>query len=353
MDQNIHYPGIDIKKKNVDTAPNTYPISNNKFNPFVLSDLDYTNLDLSKKKKINSFNPNNKKRISKKNKLSKIEEVNNQEQNIFNKPIINQSTNSKKSQDLKYWEYGASGLKIKNFTNVMSKNLAVLYYLDKSFETLQKQHQFSISKLFDKKHPDEYIDIVETDGISSKLESLDGKVTLSISSNKISGKYRIVGASQTIIELNDKTKFLPEELVKKKIPELDTVLNNLDNIKMVLKLTNVLKLFEGSSGLENLDFEITSDYSDLSMDFDNIISNVSKKILEYKKEDKEKNLLKPNSNFAFYIKMYEINGKAFVIDGPSNLIYYVKEKEDLKSKKIYINFYVFEIDDNWKIKNNL
>ena len=336
---NFNFNNVD-KLKTQTNIFNDNSLIPNKFNPCLLS-----NLDMDCVGKSNKSSKSTKSNKSTKSKL-KLQTINETENNFvkditkstqkYNKNNTdkqdkdkNQEKIQEKIQDLKYWEYGNSGLKIQNFTKIMAKNLAILYHIDKSFEILLSQHKFSIKKLYEPNYPNLYEDIVETDGIASSIESSNGQVTLKISSKKFSGNYKLVGMSKTIIKQIDKQKFLSDSLVKCKIPDLDTVLNNIDNIKLPIRLTNVLKL------IDDLDFEIECDYSDFAFDFDNIKNRAFEKITEYRKDNKEKNLLKSNSNFAFYIKIYETHGKAFVIDGPSNLIYYIKEQEDLILKYIY------------------
>ena len=72
---------------------------------------------------------------------------------------IGQTDNiSKKDKDIKYWEYGNSGLKIKNFNKIMSKNLSILYYLDKTFSEFVKQEEITIGKIFKKNFSNFLID---------------------------------------------------------------------------------------------------------------------------------------------------------------------------------------------------
>ena len=153
---------------------------------------------------------------------------------IYQTDNISKKDKEKDIKDIKYWEYGNSGLKIKNFNKIMSKNLSILYYLDKTFSELVEQKQITVKKLFNKNFSETF-----TVG-SSKIICSNGDVSIQLDHNKISGIYKLVaGGISTISNI----KILPEELTKLKVPELSNVLDNLDNIKLIIKLTNILNLF--------------------------------------------------------------------------------------------------------------
>lgn len=255
--------------------------------------------------------------------------------------ILNNSTNiskenSKKKdiKDIKYWEYGNSGLKIKNFNKIMGKNLAILYYLDKTFQKFISNEKISIKKIFNK-------NFKKTFNLDShELICLDGTVTLNLSHNKISGKYQLVEAGTSIIS---DVKILPEELTKFKVPELTNILDNLDNIKLIIKLSNILNLYHN--------FTMYDDVSNQNFNLYKLIINSLEIINNLRSEDKEKKFLKSNSKTAFYIKIYETRGKAFVIDSSNKLIYYICSTEF--DNKIIFNYYVFNIEDNWLITKSV
>ena len=257
--------------------------------------------------------------------------------NIVNKNISqtitesNQTNKTNKTiKDIKYWEYGNSGLKIKNFNKIMGKNLSILYYIDKTFEQLFSNQKITIKKLFNKNFSNIF-------SISSnKINCSNTNVSVELDHNKISGIYKLVaGGISTISNI----KILPEELTKLKVPELSNVLDNLDNIKLVIKLTNILNLFNN--------FDIKNDISDPAFNLYNIIINSLSIISDFKNNDKEKKLLKSNSNNAFYIKIYDTHSKAFIIDDKQKLIYYISTKEF--DDKIIFKYYVLNINDKWKI----
>ena len=244
---------------------------------------------------------------------------------------INKTNKTNKTiKDIKYWEYGNSGLKIKNFNKIMGKNLSILYYIDKTFEQLFSNEKITIKKLFNKNFSNIFFIG------SSKINCSNTNVSVELDHNKISGIYKLVaGGTSTISNI----KILPEELTKLKVPELSNVLDNLDNIKLVIKLTNILNLFNN--------FNIKNDISDPAFNLYNIIINSLSIISDFKNNDNEKKLLKSNSNNAFYIKIYDTHSKAFIIDNKQKLIYYISTKEF--NDKIIFKYYVLNINDKWKI----
>ena len=171
---------------------------------------------------------------------------------------------------------------------------------------------------------------------SNKINCSDGNISVDLDHNKISGSYKLVASGISTIS---NIRILPEELVKHKVPELSDVLNNLDNIKFIIKITNILNLFNN--------FDIKNDNSNSAFNLYDIISNSLSIISNYKNDDKEKKLLKSNSTNAFYIKIYDTHSKAFVIDGKNKLIYYICQTDF--NDKIIFKYYVFNLNDKWKI----
>jgi hypothetical protein len=278
--------------------------------------------------------PNNLDNISignNKKNLKKTDEINKHENNKNDDKNINKNDDKK---EIKYWEYGNSGLKIKNFNKVMSKNLSVLYYLDKIFSEFVEQEKITIRKIFKPNYSNTFT--VGSGSESSQIICSNGNVSIKLSHNKISGLYKVVETGSSTIQ---NVKILPEELSKLKIPDLSDILENLDNLKLIIKITNILNLF--------YNFDMIDDVSNPNFNLYKLISNTLEIINKYRDEDKEKKLLKSNSKTAFYIKIYDLKGKAFVIDGENNLIYYITETE--LDDKIIFKYYVFNIDSNWKI----
>lgn len=235
-------------------------------------------------------------------------------------------------KDLKYWEYGNSGIKIKHFNNIMGKNLSILYYIDKTFSQLLDEKNINIRKMFGKNFSQSY------SINSSKIICSNTKVSIDLSHGKISGHYNIIAAGSTIIS---NIKILPEEIKKFRVPDLNSVLNDLDNIKQIIKLTNILNLYNN--------FDMKNDFSDPALNFYTIVTNSLSVINEYRDKDKEKKLLKSSSSNALYIKIYDTHGKAFIIDSVNKLIYYITEKELIKERKIILKYYVFPLNEYYKI----
>jgi hypothetical protein len=262
-----------------------------------------------------------------------IRDKNNKTNRTDNLTIVQTDNITKKDKDIKdikYWEYGNSGLKIKNFNKIMSKNLSILYYLDKIFSEFVEQEKITIGKIFKENFSKTF-----TVG-SSQIICSNGDVSIQLDHNKISGLYKVVEAGISTIE---NIRILPEELDKLKIPQLSDVLDNLDNLKLIIKITNILNLYHN--------FDMLDDVSNPDFNLYNLIFNSLEIINKYRNDDKEKKLLKSNSKTAFYTKIYNDRGKAFVIDGENKLIYYITEIE--LDEKIIFKYYVFNISDNWKI----
>ncbi len=295
-------------------------------------------------------------RINQNNQINKNNNLQNNQNNLINNPftikknIIDNKINNidnktakttqtaqtvkttNSIQDIKYWEYGNSGLKIQSFNKIMSKNLSILYYLDKIFtKFLEENPEITIKNLFKLK-----ISKIFEVNLQGKIICSNTGIIINLDHNKISGQYKLIGAGISTVS---NIKILPEELIKLKVPNLNDVLENLDNIKLILKLTNILNLYNN--------FDIKDDVSNKNLNLYSIITNSLNIITKYRDNDKEKNLLKSNSNSAFYIKIYDTHGKAFIIDGLQKIIYYICETEF--DNKIIFKYYIFNISDDWKI----
>ena len=85
-------------------------------------------------KSLNPFviNSNNKLQMDITKTTIEKSSFNNLESNI-KISNIESNNNNKKISDIKYWEYGNSGLKIKDFNKIMSKNLSILSGIHKQF----------------------------------------------------------------------------------------------------------------------------------------------------------------------------------------------------------------------------
>jgi hypothetical protein len=259
----------------------------------------------------------------------------------IDKPIDTNENNLVKQEEVKkiYWEYGNSGLKIREFGKKMNRNLAILHYIDKIFLCYYDMEDNSLNKLFNTKVPQEYK--FGENRICSGFEGIEkGCVNISIDCGKISGTYNVVSASFTLIH---NVKIEEKDMVKKKVPFLDNFLSRLDNLKEIIKITNILELTNK--------FKTTCNSSSEEFNFNNIFDNFTQIKKKFQDDNKEKKLLKSSSDTAFYIKIYEDHGKAFVIDKTNKLIYYMVENEDYKKGTILIRYYCLNITDNIKIKS--
>lgn len=283
--------------------------SDKNISPFVINKIE-SNQIYEKKESINSH--------------SKIEL---QKTNLSESTKINKSLN-----DIKYWEFGNSGFKIKHFNNRMAKNLSILFYIDKIFSQLLDEEKINIHKIFNKNFNQSFLIN------SSKIDCINSNVSIDLNHGKISGLYNIIAVGSTTIS---NVKILPDELKKYRVPDLDNILSDLDNLKQIIKLTNILKLYNN--------FDIKNDISDASLNFFTIITNSLNIIDEYRNLDKEKKLLKSSSTNAIYIKIYDTHGKAFIIDNDKKLIYYITEKILEKNHKIILKYYILSINDSCKI----
>jgi hypothetical protein len=282
---------------------------------------------LIKINEVNKLENNDNKFIISNNKSNKLIKLKD-DINEYNPLTLNNKTetkNKKNDNKLLYWEYGNSGFKLKNFTKTMNKNLAIMYYIDKVFQDFLLTSDNSYNKLFTSE------DLLTYNFNKNIITSNNKNVSVKINHDKINGEYEIIAAGVSTI-----TNILIDEndLKKKKVPDLDSILSHINNIKQILKMLNILNLFNK--------FTITNNNSDSTFDLQNIIKNTQEIILENKN-----NLLKSNKHTAFYIKIYDTSGKAFIIDNNKEIIYYISESEE--NNKIYIRYYIFKINNNGKI----
>lgn len=247
-----------------------------------------------------------------------------------------------------YWEYGNSGLKTKEFGKKMNRNLAILYYIDKIFLSYAELPDSSIVELFNPDPTKSELPIEINFG-TNKINSNDknipaNTVNVTLDCGKISGTYNVKSVGFTFIS---DVKITESDLIKKKIPFFESFINRLDNLKEIIKITNILSLqnkfkVESYSSSQNLDGQFN-----FSRIFENFCE-IKQKLVE---EGKEKKILKSSNDSAFYIKIYEDYAKAFCIDKSNNLIYYMSVNEDYKKGKIFIRYYSINIDDSLKIKS--
>jgi hypothetical protein len=192
-----------------------------------------------------------------------------------------------------YWEYGNSGLKKKSLNKIMGRNLAILYFLDKIFSCYNDLESNSLDELFNTTLP--IIHKFGSNIISSIPNSnLEPNVQIQLDCGKISGTYKVEAVGFTTIS---NIKIQEKDLIKNKIPSFDNFIERLDNIKEILKITNILSL--------NKKFTYKSNCSNQEFDLMFINQNYKNIWDLFKQEDREKKLLRSNSNYAFYIKIYD------------------------------------------------
>jgi len=293
--------------------------------------------------KINNFLKNNKNsiinledNISKTNDILTNKSVIKQENLIdpldlikkssrdINSPKIQKLSNKKNKKSF-CWEYGNTGIKISKFNKIMCNNLAILHYINKIFEDyfLVNDTNTSIYDFYDS-YGNKFIS--EHGTMYSKKNNI---VNINLLNSKLNGIYNIIAAGRTtisnIIIDNDNKDFLS-----------DIDLENITNIDNINNLINILSIIK---------YDITNNCSDENFSIDIFIKSISDII-----NINPANLLKSNNTSAFYIKIYETYGKAFVIDYKNKLIYYIHEKEIIEEEKIYFNYYILKIDNSLKIK---
>jgi hypothetical protein len=252
--------------------------------------------------------------------------VNENENDILSQKKPSNNISNKK---LFYWEYGNSGIKIKEFNKIMCNNLAILYYINKIFEDYfsVNKSETSISDFFDtssNKFSCEY------GMMYSKNNSI---VNVKLEKTKLNGLYNIIAAGRTIIS---NITIDNDDLNNLQIPDLDSLLNNITNINYIMNIINILSIQK---------YDIINNSSDENFTIDVFINSISDII-----NISSPKLLKSNNTSAFYIKIYETYGKAFIIDYKNKLIYYIYENQDYDNQLVYINYYILKIDNRLRIK---
>ena len=262
--------------------------------------------------------------------IENVEKIFNNDLN--NKNHKNHKNHKKKIDNRILWEYGKSGVKIKNFNKAMGKNLAILYYIDYIFQ------DFIFNDL------DIKLNQNPNNNFSNKKGSLswiNSSLIITINKVNLSGKYNIIDAGYSVI--SDIT-ITNDILNKNKIPPLDLILEHIDNaqinnIKYINKLVNILSLSDKYTITDN-------SMSDFNLS--NIISLYLSDITELVNDKHD--ILKSSSSSIFYIKIYSDHSKAFFIDKDSKLIYYISTVENHKNNKIYFFYYVLNVNHKFKIK---
>lgn len=232
-----------------------------------------------------------------------------------------------------YWEYGNTGLKINDFNKKMSKNLAIMNYIDQLFceyssDNLNYIKLFSDStnKIYDSKI-----------GI---ITAKNGIVNATLKHSKLSGTYNILETG--LFNLSD-IQLTKKDLKHNSIPNLEQLLTHKDNI---YHITKIIKLFELKQKIT-----IKSNTSTKNNSFNNISQNANKLLNELVKNNKKNKILKSNKHSGFYIKIYNNCGKGFIIDEKNNIIYYITNNMDFKIGNVNIRYYAFNIKNGKIIKS--
>jgi hypothetical protein len=213
-----------------------------------------------------------------------------------------------------YWEFGNTGLKIKNFNKKMSKNLAVMYYIDRIFcEYNENNKVFNYSELFNTQKN------LEFKLNTGTLLTVNSVVFVNINHKKITGNYKVLEAG--FINLSN-IKIKKRDLKNNQIPSLKSSLAHKENLIHLLKIIKIFNLQDKMT--------IDSNFSNGNNDF----------LLPLEKLEKDK-IFKSNKKSGFYIKVYNDHTKGFVCHNDS--IYYFASNIDLKSGEINFRYYKFEL----------
>ena len=235
-----------------------------------------------------------------------------------------------------YWEYGNTGLKIKEFKKKMSRNLSTMYYIDRLFnEYINSVLTNSYSKLFstsaDSKHS------LKT----GSIKAYKGKVSATLTHKKLTGTYNVLEAG--FISLSE-IKLTEKDLKQNSIPNLESILTHKDNI---YHMTKIVKMFNLSNKMT-----VKSNLSNKNNSFDKITQNANLYLNNLVNHDKKNKILKSTQNSGFYIKMYNDHGKGFIIDAKTNIIYYIAANINFKAGNINLRYYAFDIKGGQIVKNS-
>lgn len=227
-----------------------------------------------------------------------------------------------------YWEYGNTGLKMKQFKPIMSRNLAIMYYIDRLFnEYIDGILSNDYSKLFS---PNSNVKFNLGTGT---IKSNKGKVIAILNHKKIKGTFDVLEAGFfTISDIQIKDKELKNNL----IPNLESILAHKDNIYHISKIIKLLSFHNRMT--------IKSNLSNKNTTIETIGLNAESYLNDLIKKNKKKNILKSNKNSGFYIKIYNDHGKGFIIDNLNNLIYYIAANINFKSQTINVRYYSFNLE---------
>lgn len=235
-----------------------------------------------------------------------------------------EDTKPELSETKLYWECGNTGLKIKNFSKRMEKNLAIMYYIDKIFSEYVNLNPLNThTQLFEKSKNSENLEIKLPSGII-RINNL--KVMVQINHEKIKGIFQVqetgfFNLSEILINKKD--------LKKNSIPSLKSILAHKENITHI---TKIIKMFNLSNKIT-----INENVSKPENNFTSVIKNAE----IYLTNTQKNKILKSNGKSGFYIKVYNNYTKGFICN--KNNIYYFVSDINFKTGEIKFRYYMYEI----------
>jgi hypothetical protein len=285
-----------------------------------------------------SSNPNkNKTKIqtNSKSETESISETKSESESESESENESETESKNKSERKFYWEYGNTGLKIRDFKKKMSRNLAIMYYIDRLFnEYIDTILSNNYSKLFNPKTN------VKFNLKTGSIKSINGKVSVSLNHDKIKGNFSVKEAG--FVTIND-IKIKDNELKNNSIPNLKSILSHKENINHIVKITKLLNFYNKMNIVENL--------STNNFKIENITKNANMYIDDLIKKNKKNKILKSNKYTGFYIKVYSDHTKGFIIDNLNNVIHYISANINFDIKSINVRYYTFDITRGKIVKN--
>jgi len=298
---------------------NLFRITENNIKNFYSNTTNTTNIKNNKNNTINEIKNiiNNKNNITDKIKNIAKTNYNFDPNNILNNKIL--------------WKFGKSKIKTENFKKYMSKNLAILYFLNEIFVDFIINNSSlelnNINSFFNN-------NTIIFSNKKGSIKLIDKQIYININKEKISGIYKIKDCGY--LKFSDIN--INEDYLKiNKIPDLDSILNYSNDFEYIFK---IIKIF---NNFENIKTKINC-YGDLN--FLNLIHENLSTIFNFNNNN---DFFKSCENFSFYIKVYDTHSKAFIIDNNTNLIYYISSLENYKDCSGYLFFYILELDLKCKI----
>lgn len=239
----------------------------------------------------------------------------------------NESEKSEITETKLYWQYGNSGLKIINFNKLMSRNLSIMFYIDKLFiEYLTLNNSNNYDNLFNNNTNKKY------ELNTGTINSSNGNVSVYINHEKLKGKFNVLSAnfiSFSNIEITQK------ELKKNSIPNLNSLLKHKENLFHIAKIIKILSLTNK--------IKIKYNLSNTNVNINDISKNANNYLEKLITNNNKNKILKSNKHSAFYIKIYNDKGKSFYIDEKKNIIHYMATDINFDNYTVNLRYYTFNI----------